>query len=79
MLARYIYRHSRYFTLIILCAVAVGFNSLNSVSRQEDPTLTNFVASVTTLYPGATPDRVEALVTRPLEDELPRPWHVANI
>ena len=70
MLARYIYRHSRYFTLIILCAVAVGFNSLNSVSRQEDPTLTNFVASVTTLYPGATPDRVEALVTRPLEDEL---------
>jgi multidrug efflux pump subunit AcrB len=70
MLARYIYRHHRYFTLIILCAVAVGYNSLNSISRQEDPTLTNFVASVVTLYPGATPDRVEALITRPLEDEL---------
>jgi len=70
MFARYIYRHSRYVTLIILCAVAVGLNSLNAISRQEDPTLTNFVASVTTLYPGATPDRVEALVTRPLEDEL---------
>ncbi len=70
MLARYIFGHSRYFTLIIVCVVAVGLASVRSISRQEDPTLTNFVASITTFYPGATPDRVEALVTRPLEDEL---------
>ena len=70
MFARYIYRHSRYFTLIIVCAVAVGINSFNAISRQEDPTLTNFVGNITTFYPGATPDRVEALITRPLEDEL---------
>ena len=70
MLARYIFRHSRYFTLIIVCVLAVGITSIRSISRQEDPTLTNFVASITTFYPGATPDRVEALVTRPLEDEL---------
>ncbi len=70
MLARYIFRHSRYFTLIIVCVLAVGITSVRSISRQEDPTLTNFVASITTFYPGATPDRVEALVTRPLEDEL---------
>jgi multidrug efflux pump subunit AcrB len=70
MLARYIFRHSRYFTLIIVCVLAVGITSIRSISRQEDPTLTNFVGSITTFYPGATPDRVEALVTRPLEDEL---------
>ena len=70
MLARYIFRHSRYFTLIIVCVIAVGITSIRSISRQEDPTLTNFVGSITTFYPGATPDRVEALVTRPLEDEL---------
>jgi multidrug efflux pump subunit AcrB len=70
MLARYIYRHARYFALIIVCAVAVGLNSFNSIPRQEDPSLTNFVASITTFFPGATPDRVEALVSRPLEDEL---------
>ncbi|MCB1689344.1 MAG: efflux RND transporter permease subunit [Halioglobus sp.] len=70
MLARYIYRHSRYFTLIILCVIAVGITSFNSIARQEDPTLMNFVGTITTFYPGATPDRVEALVSRPLEDEL---------
>ncbi|MEE4144538.1 MAG: efflux RND transporter permease subunit [Halieaceae bacterium] len=70
MLARYIFGHSRYFTLIIICVLAVGIASVRSISRQEDPTLTNFVGSITTFYPGASPDRVEALVTRPLEDEL---------
>ena len=70
MLARYIATHSRYFTLIILCVVAVGITSFRSIARQEDPTLMNFVGTITTFYPGATPDRVEALVTRPLEDEL---------
>jgi multidrug efflux pump subunit AcrB len=70
MLARYIHEHSRYFTLIILCVIAVGVTSFQSIARQEDPTLMNFVGTITTFYPGATPDRVEALVTRPLEDEL---------
>jgi multidrug efflux pump subunit AcrB len=70
MLARYIYRHSRYFALIIICVVAVGITSFRSIARQEDPTLINFVATITTFYPGSTPDRVEALVSKPLEDEL---------
>ncbi len=70
MLARYISTHSRYFTLIILCVIAVGITSFRSIARQEDPTLMNFIGTITTFYPGATPDRVEALVTRPLEDEL---------
>ena len=70
MLARYVYRHARYLALIIICILAVGINSFNSISRQEDPELTNFVGNITTFFPGATPDRVEALITRPLEDEL---------
>lgn len=70
MLAQFIFRHSRYFALILLCVVAVGITSFRTIARQEDPTITNFRASITTPYPGATPDRVEALVTRPLEDEL---------
>jgi multidrug efflux pump subunit AcrB len=70
MVANYIFNHSRYFTLIIICVIAVGITSFNSIARQEDPTLMNFIGTITTFYPGATPDRVEALVTRPLEDEL---------
>ncbi|WP_269473248.1 efflux RND transporter permease subunit [Kineobactrum salinum] len=70
MLARILYGNSRYFTLLVLVVVAVGLSSLRSIARQEDPTITNFFASVTTFYPGADPARVEALITRPLEDEL---------
>tara|TARA_R110002110_G_scaffold66978_1_gene183098 strand:- start:197555 stop:200689 length:3135 start_codon:yes stop_codon:yes gene_type:complete len=70
MLARFIFRHARYVALIIICSIAVGISSFNSIARQEDPSLMNFVATITTFYPGSTPDRVEALITRPLEDEL---------
>ncbi len=70
MLAQFTYRHPRYFALLILCVVAVGINSFRNIPRQEEPTLTNFAGTITTFYPGATPDRVEALVTKPLEDEL---------
>ncbi|MEQ8801700.1 MAG: efflux RND transporter permease subunit, partial [Haliea sp.] len=70
MLARIFYNNGRYFTLLVLVILVVGISSLRSIARQEDPTITNFVAIVTTVYPGADPARVEALVTRPLEDEL---------
>jgi len=70
MLAKIFYNNGRYFTLVLLVILFVGLTSFQSIGRQEDPTITNFVATVKTFYPGATPDRVEALVSRPLEDEL---------
>lgn len=72
MLATSLYDHRRYFALFVLVIIAVGFTSFTTIPRQEDPTLTNFTATLLTPFPGATPDRVEALVTRPLEDELMR-------
>ncbi len=72
MIARILYGNRRYTLLLILAIIAVGLSSLRSIARQEDPTITNFVATVTSFFPGATPARVEALVTRPLEDELRR-------
>lgn len=70
MLARIFYNNGRYFTLLVLVILVVGISSLRSIARQEDPTITNFVAIISTVYPGADPARVEALVTRPLEDQL---------
>ena len=70
MLARLLYRNSRYFTLVILVITLVGVASVRSLGRQEDPTITNLRATITTFFPGANPARVEALVTRPLEDEI---------
>jgi multidrug efflux pump subunit AcrB len=70
MLATLLYRNGRYFTLVILVIALVGIASLRTLGRQEDPTITNLRATVTTFFPGANPARVEALVTRPLEDEI---------
>ena len=70
MLARSLYGHQRYLWLTVLVIFLVGLASLRSLGRQEDPTITNLVATVTTYFPGAEPTRVEALVARPMEEAL---------
>ncbi len=70
MFAQYVYHHSRYFFLFVLAVIAVGYTSFITIARQEDPTIINMAASITVPYPGASADRVEALITKPLEDEL---------
>jgi len=57
------FREPRLAALILLVVVAAGLSALFSIGRQEDPTITNLFATVTTAYPGADAARVEALVT----------------
>ena len=70
MIATSLYQNGRYLALLILSIIVVGVTSYSSLGRQEDPSITPFVASVQTFYPGASPARVESLVTKPLEDAL---------
>ena len=54
--------------LIILgCALLLvaGLAALTALPTTEDPRVMNRVATVLTPFPGATPERVEALVTEP--------------
>jgi multidrug efflux pump subunit AcrB len=64
------FRQPRLVALIILVLVSAGLSSFLSLGRQEDPTITNIFATVTTQFPGADPARVEALVTTGIEEEL---------
>ena len=64
------FRQPRLVALIILFFVAAGLSSFLSLGRQEDPTITNIFATITTSFPGADPARVEALVTSEIEEEL---------
>jgi multidrug efflux pump subunit AcrB len=50
--------------------LSAGLSALVSIGRQEDPTITNIFATITTVFPGADPARVEALVTAKIETEL---------
>jgi len=64
------YRQPRLLALALLVLIAAGLSALATIGRQEDPTITNLQASISTIYPGADPARVEALVTRKIETEL---------
>ncbi|MEM1130145.1 MAG: efflux RND transporter permease subunit [Pseudomonadota bacterium] len=64
------YRNPRLVALILLVVVSAGLSALLSLGRQEDPTITNITAVITTPFPGADPARVEALVTEKIEEEL---------
>ncbi len=65
-----LFRRPTYLTLTLLTILSLGILSLNTIGRQEDPTITNLFATVVTPFPGADPARVEALVTEKIEAEL---------
>ncbi len=52
---------------IMLCLLFWGMAVYYSMSRREDPEITIRAAQLVTLWPGAEVDKVEQLVTRPLE------------
>ncbi len=65
-----LFRQRRVLALVIGLILVAGLSSLVTIARQEDPTITNLFATIVTPFPGATAERVEALVTERLEDEL---------
>ncbi|MEM6487002.1 MAG: efflux RND transporter permease subunit [Pseudomonadota bacterium] len=65
-----LYRRPRYLALAVMVIAALGVFAFTTIGRQEDPTITNLFATITTPYPGADPARVEALVTEKIEASL---------
>ncbi len=62
--------NTRLLVLAVALLVVSGLSALNTLPRAEDPIIKNRHASVVTHYPGATAERVEALVTEKLETAL---------
>ncbi len=66
-LARLALQNSRITACGIVLLVALGVTTYLSYPSAEDPTITIRSASVTASYPGMSPERVEELITEPLE------------
>jgi multidrug efflux pump subunit AcrB len=64
------YRNVHLLVLALLVIVMAGISALSNLPRIEDPRITTRNALIITNFPGASAERVEALVTRPLEEEL---------
>ncbi len=64
------YRNRRLLILAVGTIVVAGLASYQVLPRLEDPELTSRFATVKTILPGADAQRVEALVTEKLEEEI---------
>ena len=70
MRANAFYTNPRLTALLILFIAVMGGMAFSSLARQEDPTMTERWARVNTFLPGATAERMESLVSEPLETAL---------
>jgi multidrug efflux pump subunit AcrB len=67
MLTRFAFRFQRLVFVIVAALMGFGAWSYFTLPAQEDPAITIREAVVTTRYPGLGPERMEELVTKPLE------------
>ncbi len=69
----------RLLVLTILVVLVGGLSALFTMPQEEDPKITNRFAAIVTNFPGASANRVEALVTEKLENELREVSEIAEI
>ncbi len=60
----------RVVALSLVLIVVAGLNAINTLPRQEDPRITNRNGIVLVRLPGASAERIEALVAEPIERSL---------
>ncbi len=78
-LARFSLENNRLLVLAILAIIVSGVMTYLNQPRQEDPEVTIRTAQVSAVFAGMSPERVEQLITRPLEEELKRIPEVKEI
>jgi multidrug efflux pump subunit AcrB len=69
-IAEYSVKNYQFTIIVFLALVAIGVNSLLTISRSEDPAFPFPTYAVIAVYPGASPADLEQLVADPIEDKL---------
>ncbi len=62
--------------LLIIATTLLGLFSLSLTPREEEPQITVPFIDVMVMFPGATPQEVENLVARPLEQKI---WEIEDV
>ncbi|MGF1687448.1 efflux RND transporter permease subunit [Photobacterium japonica] len=62
--------NTRLLILTVGLLIVAGLSAISTLPRAEDPVIHNRFASVITHFPGATAERVEALITEKIETSL---------
>ncbi|MFH1868214.1 MAG: efflux RND transporter permease subunit [Candidatus Omnitrophota bacterium] len=69
-LPRFSVNQSLFVNLVSIIIIIIGIIVLAGNSREIFPNVTFDMVSITTVYPGATPEDIEKLITVPIEKEL---------
>jgi multidrug efflux pump subunit AcrB len=64
------YRNRQLLILTLIMVVVWGLSAFLTLPRMEDPEIVQRFARFTTYLPGATPERIETLVTEKIEEKL---------
>ena len=70
LLLRILFNRPRVFALLLIFIFLSGVFALSTVPRQENPELAQRWSSVQTIYPGASPTRIETQILEPVEAKL---------
>lgn len=73
------FRSGHLLALSIIIILVAGLSAVSSLPRLEDPRIDLRNVLILTYYPGASPERVEALVSDVLEDELRELYEIKEI
>ncbi len=68
--------NSKLTPLLILATILLGLFSLSLTPREEEPQIIVPMIDIMVMYPGASPEEVETLITKPLEQIL---WEVEDM
>lgn len=68
--AHFTITHVRFSILLIIAVLVTGLVVFATQPRQEDPEITLRGAQIVTKFPGMSPERIEKLITRPIEDKI---------
>ena len=73
------YRRGHLLVLSLVIIIVAGLSALSSLPRIEDPRIDTRNALIITQYPGASAERVEALVSDVLEDRLREIFEIKEV
>ena len=65
--------------LFMILIIIAGIFSFNSISKEEFPEISLNAVSITTTYPGVSPEEIEDLITKPIEEEVADVEDIDNI
>ncbi len=72
-------RNGHLFVLTVAIILVAGLSSLQNMPRLEDPVITTRNAQIITLSPGSSAERVEALISEPIEVAMQEIAEIKNI